>query len=185
MYNGEDTIFSPEERYRLVIKDNIIHQHSYVRFNFTAYDVRRAQDCISLRSGRRDIVVPSSDSETTHPFWYARVLGIYHTFAADGARGTHPAMKRVEFLWVHWFGLDLHWSGARNGHLDRIGFVDPAEPGAFGFISPNDVIRACHIIPAFAYGRMEGQRSISSFQKDDWEYYYVNRYDTLTHLREL
>jgi len=51
---------------------NIIH---ILQVNHTTYDLRREQDTINP-STRADIMVLSHKDERTHPYWYARVLGI-------------------------------------------------------------------------------------------------------------
>ena len=52
------------------------------------------------------------------------------------------------------------------------------EEDAYGFVDPSNVLRGCHLIPAFASGRMHPDSvSISQNARDgaDWKYYYVNR----------
>ncbi|KAG9046273.1 hypothetical protein FS837_004731 [Tulasnella sp. UAMH 9824] len=98
-YDGEDTTYSNEERHRLHIKDDFLYEHSHLRINYTTYDVRRAQDSISLRTSRRDVMVPANDAKLDHPFWYARVLGIYHTFVSEERDGGPREWSRVDILW--------------------------------------------------------------------------------------
>ncbi|KIJ61923.1 hypothetical protein HYDPIDRAFT_30990 [Hydnomerulius pinastri MD-312] len=50
---------------------------------------------------------------------------------------------------------------------------------AFDFIDPADILRGCHLIPAFAKGRSHPDHTaLSPIAKDsdDWKYYYVNRF---------
>jgi hypothetical protein len=59
-----------------------------------------------------------------------------------------------------------------------VGFVDSNDPAAFGFLDPNEVIRAVHLIPAFNEGRTANLLGPSiarqESEKDmDWTYYYV------------
>ena len=75
-----------------------------IQINYTTYDVRHDQDVINLRehcdimllahkdcdevlppvsstsasAGKRDKGKKLADAPTKHPFWYARVIGIYH-----------------------------------------------------------------------------------------------------------
>ena len=70
--------------------------------------------------------------------------------------------------------------------LHRIGFIDAATGGAFGFIDPAQVIRSVHLVPAFHYGRIDDlllgpsiarQYSIDDDDREgntDWRYFYVN-----------
>jgi hypothetical protein len=51
------------------------------------------------------------------------------------------------------------------------------DESTFSFIDPADVVRGCHIIPAFAKGRKHPDRlGVSGYvgDKDDWHEYYVN-----------
>ena len=82
-----------------------------------------------------------SDGTRAHPFWYARVLGVYHAKVLYGQ--TYPQKKtRIEFLWVRWFGQDPEWTGGPSSlRLDRIGYVPQGDlSGAFGFLEPEKVI---------------------------------------------
>ncbi|KAJ7325435.1 hypothetical protein DFH08DRAFT_1028214, partial [Mycena albidolilacea] len=113
-----------------------------------------------------------------HPYWYARVLGIFHADIGHlGLKSKSRRPKHMEFLWVRWFGRDLsHKSGCKAKRLDRLGFVDSADPAAFGFLNPAEVIRASHIIPAFRYGRTSDllPKSIARHLEDedqDYTYY--------------
>lgn len=90
--------------------------------------------------------------------------------------------KRVELLWVRWFGRDMEYEGGwKSKRLDRLGYVPSDDDGAFGFIDPSWVIRGVHLTPAFSEGRMENYLPKTSIASDnhelgDWENYYVNRW---------
>ena len=66
--------------------------------------------------------------------------------------------------------------GWKTQRLDRIGYLADADT-QFGFLDPEDVVRAAHLIPAFAHGRTTRLLRQSSFRNPDgdWKYYYVNR----------
>jgi hypothetical protein len=74
--------------------------------------MRRAQDSVHPSvTGHGDVMVLSPENEDDnidpHPYWYARVLGIYHA----NVRHTGPTSKsrepkKMEFLFVRWFGRD-------------------------------------------------------------------------------
>ncbi|EIW80784.1 hypothetical protein CONPUDRAFT_33177, partial [Coniophora puteana RWD-64-598 SS2] len=117
-------------------------------------------------------------------FWYARVLGVYHAKVFCGTSvGQKP--ERFEFLHVRWFGCDPEWTGGPESlQLDRIGYVPfdghnkQASP-AFGFVDPGDVLRACHLIPAFAVGKtldLLPPSSARDSREGDWINYYVMRF---------
>ncbi|KAG8933829.1 hypothetical protein FRC01_006874 [Tulasnella sp. 417] len=178
-YDGEDTTYTNAERHQLHIKNDSLYQHTHLRINYTSYDVRRAQDSISLRTACRDIMVAANDAKYSHPFWYARVLGIWHAFVAEEESGNVKEWKRVDVLWVRWFGFQPGTAGRRNNvRLDRVGFVPLEDDGAFGFIHPEEVIRASHIIPAFAHGREKSTIGHSFVQEPmgDYNYYYIMRF---------
>ena len=156
--------------------------------------MRRARDSINPRT-HPDIMVLSGEDRGNldlHPYWYARVLGIYHAEVRhDRPNAVSSDIQVLEFLWVRWFGQDADYNAGSTGHhLYRVGFVpddpidlnDPTQvSGAFGFIDPAEVIRGIHLIPAFAYGKTDGLLgpSIARPLQDndhDWQYFYVNMY---------
>jgi hypothetical protein len=156
--------------------------------NFTTYDMRRSQDSLNPRTSHCDLMVRSREDSmvtSTHPFWYVRILGIFHVNVCQTGAGQEfrEEWQSMPFLWVRWFGQAD--TGTRHSvnprHLNCLGFGtedDNTEP--FGFLDPANVIRACHLIPAFAAGRTSdllGPSVVRSNtdEHDDWQYYYVNR----------
>lgn len=142
---------------RLQIYNNRLYCHQTLRINFTTYDCRRDQDIINPRT-RSDVIVladEDEDAENMHPYWYARVLGIFHALVRRAGVGGTTTLEQMDFLWVRWYGYDAHvCSGFKARRLHQIGFLDSHEDnGAFGFIDPSDVIRAIHLIPAFKLGK--------------------------------
>lgn len=178
--NPEDT-FSDQDRRQLLFHNNQIFCHKTLRINFTTYDCRRDQDTINTRT-HSDIMVlvnQAEDPENQHPFWYARVIGIFHAMVSQVGSGT--AYKQIDFLWVRWYGLDINArSGFKARRLHQVGFLDcNADTGAFGFINPLDVIRAVHLIPAFHIGKTSLLLSPSLARREeegneDYERYYIN-----------
>ncbi|KAF9221244.1 hypothetical protein BS17DRAFT_810136 [Gyrodon lividus] len=64
-------------------------------------------------------------------------------------------------------------------HLEFLWFVPLTSADAFGFVNPEDIVRGCHIIPAFAHGRLHSDGnpvSMNAWDSDDWRFYYVNWY---------
>ncbi|KAI0703342.1 hypothetical protein C8T65DRAFT_258430 [Cerioporus squamosus] len=192
----DDHVFSNQERAALLFEHDRMYSHQTLHVNYTTYDIRRGRDFFNVSSERCDIMVLSreeqpegrvEDTDTAwEKYWYARIIGIYHVNVVDNRPGrSTPAPVRMEFLHVRWFGKDPEWScGWAANRLDRIGFVpylpDDPECGAFGFVDPSDVIRGCHLIPAFADGLTTAMLGPSSLahkgkQEDDWERYYVGR----------
>jgi hypothetical protein len=89
----------------------------------------------------------------------------------------------MEFLWVHWFGIDPdHRYGHKVARLPKIGFVPESDPLAFGFLDPSLVLQGCHLIPAFNDGRTSDLLTApltiahTPDEVDDWAAFYVNMY---------
>ncbi|TFY53971.1 hypothetical protein EVG20_g9898 [Dentipellis fragilis] len=179
--DGDNDSFTPEQQNSLVFLNNCIYRHKVLRVNYTTYDLRRDQDSLNPRT-QADIMVLSHDDGgegPKHAYWYARIIGVFHTYVARVDTAGEPL--HVDFLWVRWFGRDLtHKSGWKAKGLPQIGFVpDDGTGDAFGFVDPNDVIRAVHLIPAFAYPCTETLlgHSVARLEKEydtDWTYFYVN-----------
>ena len=163
----------------LKLVNDRIYRHKVLRINYTTYDVRRSQDSLNPRT-HGDIMV-LSDDDVTHPYWYARIVGIFHAMVVKtGPKAKSREPKKMEFLFVRWFGLDYEELGGwKAKKLHQIGFVEG--DGAFGFVDPADVIRAVHLIPRFTQGRTKEMlgpsfaRSILD-KDEDWVRYYVNMY---------
>ena len=188
-----DTEVSPaavdQAQDRLFILSDRIYKHHLLRINYTTYDVRRSQDIINPGTSHRDIMSlasnPDDDSDTEgsspeHPFIYARVLGIYHVNVAYAGMGMHDYVtRRLDFVWVRWYDYvgteSLHWSDRR---LDSVRFPPMASEHAFGFLDPRDILRGCHVVPAFVDGKLHCDSiSMSQFAQDvhDFKRYCINR----------
>ncbi|KAL1703846.1 hypothetical protein EV121DRAFT_207017 [Schizophyllum commune] len=126
------------------------------------------------------------DGDAAHPYWYARVLGVYHAEVST-SHAHAPASSRtsqpMQFLFVRWFGVEPRYrSGSRLCKLPKVGFVDESEGSyAFGFVDPALVIRCCHMIPDFSSGRTDmllrttgPSKARAAGEVDDWTNYYVN-----------
>ena len=116
-----------------------------------------------------------------HPYWYGRILSIFHTFVVH--RGSaNEAPQQIDLLWVQWFSHDLlHGAGWKAKQLHHISFIPADNDGAFGFLDPQNVVRAIHLILAFAYGHTSDllPPSIARHAKEndeDWCMFYVNMY---------
>ncbi|KAH7904506.1 hypothetical protein BJ138DRAFT_1019068 [Hygrophoropsis aurantiaca] len=183
--SSEPPTSSGESWSSVFFKNDRIYSHKLARFNYTTYDVRRAQDVVNPSTSHHNIMVlanhSSKDGPTQHPFWYARVLGIYHAnviYTGPGMLDYNP--RRMEFLWVRWYEIvEEHMAGWDACQLDRIRFPPMATDGAFGFLDPKDVLRGCHIIPAFADGKVHADGAGLSHcihDSEDWKGYFVNRF---------
>jgi hypothetical protein len=185
---GTTPAFSDSEG-RVFIKADRMYRHNLMRLNHTTYDVRRAQDVINPSTSHCNVMLlggqvsnttnsDSDDQLERHPYIYARVLGIYHVNATYIGPGMIDYRSyRIDFLWVRWYQYMGHCS-SRGSSLDRVCFPPMAEPDAFGFVDPNDVLRGCHLIPQFSQGlRHSDGKGISNCAQDklDWKFYYINR----------
>lgn len=100
-----------QEHNFVLFKNDCMYQHHLARFNYTTYDVRRAQDIINPGTSHCDVMLlKNSDNTETHLhhlFLYARVLGIYHVNVVyTGMDMLDYKPRRVDFLWVRWFEYD-------------------------------------------------------------------------------
>ena len=142
-------------------------------------------------SGMQD----GTSSNLTHPYRYARVIGIFHANIIHRAddHSHWSDQRRLEVLWVRWFELDTerHCGGWSTSRLPALTFVDDNRSGvsAFGFVDPKDVIRGVHVIPSFFSDDMlsdttllpslarihnENFKSVEDRRSLDYEIYYVN-----------
>jgi hypothetical protein len=159
-----------------------------MQVNYTTYDLRRDQDVVNL-TNHPDVMVLAKEDEQEqdeqenkpHPFWYARVVGIFHaTVKHLGPKSRSEAPQEMEFLFVRWFGRDpsakFGWEAKR---LPRIGFIPYPNEDCFGFLDPALVIRSVHLIPAFSEGQTNELLPPSiarhgSQTNQDWKHFYVN-----------
>lgn len=185
-YNGDEVEYSAEERDSVQFVGNRLYRHKTLRVNYTTYDLRRQQDSINPRT-HPDIMLLShedpSDEVNAHPYWYARIIGIFHVDVVHGGpRSCSPSKRRIDFLWLRWFGRDVSFkAGWTAKRLHRVGFLDANSPGAFGFLDPTMVIRGVHMISAFAHGQtaelLSPPRSVARLpleEEADWRFHYVN-----------
>ncbi|KAF9783930.1 hypothetical protein BJ322DRAFT_1109780 [Thelephora terrestris] len=166
-------------------KGGKISIHKTLRINYTAYDLQRHSDTINVRT-RPDIMVVSPEGDHSHPYRYGRLIDIFTVpIHYKGKKTLISGSRRQELqvLWVRWFERDpTYKDGFSHLRIPRLQFVDPQGDVMtewHGFISPSDVLRATHIIPAFEYDLAdpqpcpEGSHAVR-FLEDDWNYYHVN-----------
>jgi hypothetical protein len=126
------------------------------------------------------MVLNPTSSPSEHPFGYARVLGIYHAnvvyIGRDDVIDYQP--RRLEFLWVRWYQVHGPLGGWATGLLDRVHFPPMSHEESFSFLDPADVLRGCHIVPAFSQGKVHADgmgMSHLAMDSKDWKSYYVLR----------
>ena len=113
-WRGDGLQFQDEVRRDLHFVNNRMYNHKTIRFNYTTYDMRRDQDSVSPDTHADVMVISHKDDETNrHPYWYARVLRIFHVFVQyRDIDGTMTRPVRMDVLWVRWFGRNME---ARSG----------------------------------------------------------------------
>ena len=175
-YDQEPATFTDHERNNVQIVSNRLEQRFTMTVYYTTYDLRRGADKINMKG--RPYVMALSHDDPSHPYVYARVLGVYRV------KVLHPTMAAptsMDVLWVHWLQIDhTYQAGWKAKRLYRVKFVPNLEEGAFGFLNPNDVIRGAHLIPGFSKGFIVNllAASISRWDypsKANWKYFYVNQ----------
>ncbi|KXN84188.1 hypothetical protein AN958_12892 [Leucoagaricus sp. SymC.cos] len=152
--------YSAIEWNKLQFASNRIYQHKYMRINYTTYDLQQAQDSINPQT-HPDIMVLAANSgddlstaNDDHPYLYVRILGIFH---GDVLWHNDTGVQRImmHFLWLEF-----------------------ATDGTFGFLDPDNVIRGCHVIPAYAFKQVAWLGRLIAYRKEDnscdWRYHYVN-----------
>jgi hypothetical protein len=185
-YDGDEIEFTSAQRNTITFINNRLYRHKVLRVNYTTYDMRREQDSLNPRTHADIMVLSHENDASAHPYWYARIIGIFHVMVHFSGLSSHPGIehgaRQMNFLWVRWFGRDLTYkSGWKARRLHRIGFMDAEQACAFGFLDPEQVVRAVHLIPAFAFGRTSDLLAPSIARPacdndHDWLYYYVSTY---------
>lgn len=128
-------------------------------------------------------VTPDNEPDP-HPYWYGRIIEVFHAEIVHSGLESNPVHRRptkMEFIWMRWLAHDtFHPSGFAARRLHRVAFVpDDSDTPAFGFVNPDEMIRAVHLIPAFALGRTNNLLGASiarhtSEKDEDWVAFDVN-----------
>ncbi|KAH9970811.1 hypothetical protein BJV74DRAFT_784066, partial [Russula compacta] len=152
---------------------------------YTSYNLQWQCDTVSLCM-HPDIMLRSPvTKEGAEPYWYARVIGIYHAniWAKNPEIPGGRNARCMDFLWVHWFGDEPGYhSSCRRAHLPEISFLESTDNMAFSFVDPANVIHRCHLIPAFNAGWSADPlphphsiaHRLNPEDVDDWLNFYVN-----------
>ncbi|KAJ2914408.1 hypothetical protein MD484_g6007, partial [Candolleomyces efflorescens] len=179
-----DTV-DPSHWRSVVVEHDRLYTHRLMRINYTTYDVRRDEDVIHMNTPQCNVMLLNGDlssesTSSTHPYLYARVLGIFHANVSflgvlpDGKR--RYTSKRLEFLWVHWYEMIEE---AVEFKLDRLKHSSLESFDAVSFVDPADVIRGIHLIPQFSLGKEEVRAPPSRWVNktmEIWKAYFVNRF---------
>jgi len=129
-FDGEPHDFSDEDRDNVVVVNNLMFEHKVLWVNYTTYDLRREQDSINPRTQSDIMVLSHETDEICHPYWYARVVRIFHVNVRYfGLGSTSHEAKRMNVLFVRWFGRCINSpAGFVACCLHHIGFVEEGDP---------------------------------------------------------
>lgn len=171
-FHGSHALSVADVRRDLRFKGDCLYSHARLRINYTTYDVRRAQDAVTVDSDKADIMMLPDDSDSVpsqHPFRYARVLRVFHGNISHPLLA--PKAQRMDLLWVRWFHTtSLPQPDWDRTELEQLAFVPANEDGAFGFIDPAQVLRAAHIAPSYEDGRTSDLLGPSIFRPPQGDY---------------
>ena len=102
------------------------------------------------------------------------VLGIFHANVVYTGPGVKDYLPRcLEFLWVCWFEVVDVPAGWEHLALDLLRFTLMSQDDTYGFVDPANVLWSCHLIPAFASGKVHPDGvPVSQNARDgaDWKY---------------
>jgi hypothetical protein len=131
-------------------------------------------------------MVLSHKDERRHPYWYARVVDIFHVMVQHHVDETSVFLppECMNVLFVRWFRQDVNYpSGWSKKRLHRLQFFDQEHSSdVFGFLDPDCMVRGVHLIPAFGYfqtsdllGVLRAHRKPDGEDPHaDWKYHYLN-----------
>jgi len=173
--------FTDDHRHHVRIVSDTLYRHKTLELTYTTYDMQEDKDKIYQRQ-HPDIMVLSDDEE--HPYLYGRVLDLFHiNVTNDGPNSLLPNndFAMLQMAWVRWFKLDTSQepSGFHSLRYPAVSFYEGNEPDAFGFIHPDEIVRAVHLIPDFKSGHTVEYLDVPSRGRpeteiSDWKHFRVN-----------
>ena len=178
-YNTSEATFN-----QVLFKGGCIYQHNILHINYTTYNLNHGQDTFNSNSNHHDIMMLAGRHEedpdmASDHFYYAHIIGIYHAnmqYIGLGLKDYHT--HQLDFLHIQWFELVLPNANCGGVLLNMLWLVPVNNEDAFSFVDPMEVQRGCHLIPAFAKGRLDPSGAAPSSVSQDanaWRYYYVNK----------
>ncbi|KAJ7111393.1 hypothetical protein C8R44DRAFT_633305, partial [Mycena epipterygia] len=104
--------------------------------NYAEYDGRRGQDCLNSRM-RSDVMSLAPEDDTSYPFSYSQIIGIFHAYVVNTARGGNLVPQAMEFLWGRLYRLDPTWhDGFIRKRIFHLEFLPASDPNEVGVLSP-------------------------------------------------
>ena len=106
-YDGNEHDFSDADHDNVLITEHKIFEHKTLRVNYTTYDLWHEQDTINPLT-HLDIMVLSHEDDCTHPYWYARVIWIFHVNVKyrNHPNSLYSKSTHMNVLFVCWFWHD-------------------------------------------------------------------------------
>jgi hypothetical protein len=184
--------YTDEDRHHIKIQSDTIYRHKTLELTYTTYDMQEDRDRLYQR-WHPDVMVLSDDE--AHPYLYGRVLDLFHVIVSNhGPNSLLPSgddTAVLQLAWVRWFRLNnpVGATGFNSLRYPSVSFCDSADPDAFGFIHPDEIVRGVHLIPAFKLGRTTEYLATPSKGRpepevDDWKAFHINMYVPLHHYSE-
>ena len=174
----------------IILCHNQMYLHKIIKFNYTMYDMQQDQDVLNPGTSHCNFMalvqLELDGASDEHPFLYGHVLNVFHmNVIYNSPRMTDYNPQYFDVLWVCWYNLEnlsLHKSKTTKPKLshclDQLVFPPLDREDSLGFLDPADVLRGCHIIPAFTTGRcFLDSEGLSKWAREDrdWNAYYVAR----------
>ena len=173
--------FTDEHRLHVKILSDTLYRHKTLQLTYTTYDMHEDQDKLYQRR-YPDVMVLSDDEE--HPYLYGRILDFFHVITENRGPGSliqDSGPVTLQMAWVRWFKLDRPQgpSGFHSLRYPSVSFGESKDPEAFGFVHPDEIIRAVHLIPSFKFGWTAGylegpSKGRPEKERDDWKHFNVN-----------
>lgn len=141
------------------LTDNLIHSHEFLvlpKSNVGKKLAGQTGRTVRIVGSDANIVIlnePYSglDSPGIYPNQYAKVEGIFHGYVVPQA-GSHTEetgmSQRIDFLWVRWLISKGQSMGTKD--LDLLNLPPLSDSNCFGFIDPQSVAQASHLVPKFS-----------------------------------
>ena len=173
--------FTDEHRRHIKIASDMLYRHKTLQLTYTTYDMREDQDKLYQRR-YPDVMVLADNQE--HPYLYGRILDFFHVITENSGPSSllsDGGPVTLQMAWVRWFKLNRSQgpSGFHSLRYPSVSFGESKDPDAFGFVHPDEIVRAIHLIPRFKFGRtveyLEGlSKGRSETERDDWKHFNVN-----------
>ena len=95
-YDGGERTYDQSQRSTVTFVNDVMWSHLTMQVNFTTYDLRRETHTLNVKKNR-DVMIKSCEDD--HPYWYCRIVGIYHVMVrhvGTALKNTQP--QRMDFL---------------------------------------------------------------------------------------